>query len=988
MVSPYRSGYRHSRAVLALPLLLMSGFMGWLGLSAAESSRLQNAVPAKTTRPQWTTSRVTGTPDAPPPFKIVRAFPNLKFNHPLLLARCPGSDRLFIGEQAGVLYSFTNLPDARAELFCDLRKEIKTIHLLADAKEIEAVYGLAFHPKFASNRQCFVCYTLQGKKRNQTNLPDGTRVSRFTVTNTEPPRIDPANEEILLSFLQGGHNGGDIHFGPDGMLYVSTGDAGNPNPPDPFSTGQDISDLLSSILRIDVDHKDAGKNYAVPRDNPFIAMKGARPEVWAYGFRNPWRMSFDQQSGSLLVGDVGWELWEMVHRVEKGGNYGWSAMEGPQPIKPERAGPTPIQPPLIELPHTLACSITGGLVYHGHKFPELRGAYIFGDWETRRLWAARFEGDRVREMPEITRPSVRIVAFGADQSGEIYFLDYDQGTVHTIERNDRGGQNNDFPRLLSQTGLFDSVSKHTPAAGVVPFVINSPQWQDGAKTEHWIGLPGDSAMTLYTEGKPVPGLVYWHSFRMHFPQNAVLMRTMSLGGRRVETQLLHFETGDWRGYTYAWRDDQSDADLVPADGGEREISVGGEKRVWQFNNRNQCMSCHSNQSEYALACVPEQLNRVGSDGRNQLIALSEAGYLRRADDNDHSLPPFDSITAGREEKLADPGDASQPLEARARAYLHANCGHCHSDHGGGAVPLRLKYPVKVGKMNAVDARPTRGDFGLPDARIIKPGDPCASTLFFRMAKFGRDRMPHLGAERPDQAALDLMEAWIKGMKATPNNQQIANGEPPIDTALADLATALGASRKLQQMQPTDRSRLLTAAAKLEPGLVRDLFEGYFPAGSNESRKLGSSPRPRTILALSGDVGRGEKLFWSQAANCGSCHKVGDRGTQLGPDLSTIGKLRSREDLLESILEPSRRIEPKFAAYIAHCSDGRAISGLVTHRDEKSVVLRDAQNKEVKLVLTNVETLQPSRTSLMPQGQLAGMTAQEAADLLEYLVSRK
>src|SRR5262249_7831081 len=160
-----------------------------------------------------------------------------------------------------------------------------------------------------------------GKNRRQPNLADGTRVSRFTVTKTDPPRIDPASEEIIITFLQGGHNGGDIHFGPDRMLYISTGDAASPDPPEPLNTGQDISDLLSSILRIDVDHREEGdpgagprRNYTVPRDNPFVGLKGARPEVWAYGFRNPWRMSFDRQTGELFVGDVGWELWEMVHR--------------------------------------------------------------------------------------------------------------------------------------------------------------------------------------------------------------------------------------------------------------------------------------------------------------------------------------------------------------------------------------------------------------------------------------------------------------------------------------------------------------------------------------------------------------------------------------------------------------------------------------------------------------------------------------------------
>ena len=167
-----------------------------------------------------------------------------------------------------------------------------------------------------------------------------------------------------------------------------------------------------------------------------------------------------------------------------------------------------------------------------------------------------------------------------------------------------------------------------------------------------------------------------------------------------------------------------------------------------------------------------------------------------------------------------------------------------------------------------------------------------------------------------------------------------------------------------------------------------MFEGYLPSDGKGGRKLGSSPRPRTILALKGDARRGEKLFWSPALNCGSCHKVGDRGTAVGPDLSAIGKLRSREDLLESILEPSRRIEPKYAAYLVQTADGRSFTGLLVRRSEKEVVLRDAQNKEIVLAAKNVEELRPSRVSLMPQGQLAGLTAPEAADLLEYVASRR
>ena len=188
---------------------------------------------------------------------------------------------------------------------------------------------------------------------------------------------------------------------------------------------------------------------------------------------------------------------------------------------------------------------------------------------------------------------------------------------------------------------------------------------------------------------------------------------------------------------------------MPADGAEKEIAdpaplapvkeKAAAKRIWQFHSRSQCMSCHSNQSEYALAFLPEQLNRTGSDGRNQLVALTENGTIRRVGDGDKSLPPFDAASAAREKKMADPTDATQPIEARARAYLHANCGHCHSDHGGGSVPLRLQYSTRPANMKALGVRPTRGDFGLPDAFIIKPGQPWASTLYYRMVRSCRPR---------------------------------------------------------------------------------------------------------------------------------------------------------------------------------------------------------------------------------------------------------
>ncbi len=359
-------------AALLASVVLVSGTVALAAEPAAPKQRTA-----------WTTTRFAGTPDPAPPYRVEPAFPKLTFDRPVLLDSIPGTNHLVVGEVGGKVVSFPNDPAAsRTDLALDLA---------SGRPGASALYGLAFHPKFEASRQVFLCYVAKNDD------PDGTRVSRFVARSVDPLKIDPASEEILLTFRSGGHNAGCLAFGPDGYLYIATGDAAAPTPPDSYKTGQDLTDLLSSILRIDIDHRDPGKPYLIPPDNLFLATRGARPEIWAYGLRNPWRMSFDRTRGDLWVGDVGWELWELIFLVRAGMNCGWSVVEGPQPVRADVArGPTPIVPPVVAHPHSEAASITGGYVYRGKRLGALAGCTFMAITSRERCGAS---GTTARRSP-------------------------------------------------------------------------------------------------------------------------------------------------------------------------------------------------------------------------------------------------------------------------------------------------------------------------------------------------------------------------------------------------------------------------------------------------------------------------------------------------------------------------------------------------------------------------------------------------------------
>ncbi|RPI87740.1 MAG: hypothetical protein EHM42_04945, partial [Planctomycetaceae bacterium] len=614
---------------------------------AGETKTSATTQPAALRRTLWTTSRFRGTPEPPIPFRPERIYPKIAFKQPTVLTNAPGTDRFFVAEQSGKVYSLpADRNTATADLFVDATELVNRLRQrTGEDIEFEAVYGLAFHPDFAKNRFCYLCYVYHHKDQSKGQHPDGTRVVRLTVSPSDPPVCDPASELPVISWLQGGHNGGCLKFGPDGCLYISSGDGGPAFPPDPLNAGQDVSNLLSSILRIDVDRPAQGKQYSIPADNPFVELAGARGEIWAYGLRNPWKMSFDRKSGDLWVGDVGWELWELVYRVRKADNYGWSLYEGPQSVHTERPrGPTPIIAPTVAIPHTEGASVTGGFVYRGQKFQELQGQYIFGDWESRRIWGVAVVGAEVGEKREVVEPTVRVVDFSEDNAGELYLLDYDAGTIHGLERTNAVSTEATFPRKLSQTGILTSTREHQAAPGVIPFSINAPQWADHATAERFIGVPGQGTIRLFPAPQSIPNSMFQRT--TEFPADTVLMKTLSLelelgqpaSSRRIETQVLHFDGRDWRGYTYAWNEDQTDADLVDRLGASKTLTLrdplapeGKRQHTWKFPSRTDCLRCHNPWPEYLLAFNLPQLNRdhlFEGTRQNQLTTLQQLGLLQ------------------------------------------------------------------------------------------------------------------------------------------------------------------------------------------------------------------------------------------------------------------------------------------------------------------------------------------------------------------------
>ncbi len=654
-------------------------------------------------------------PSIAPAFRVVDAFPGVRFDRPLSLSRV-GSDYLVAG-QGGTIVRVTRSGDAwRSEPFLDVSGE------LAETEGESGLIGFAPSPDYETRPEVFIAYT--GRSTVEGSV---FRTVLARLSSTDGGRtIDPSTEEHLLTLERDmkGHNGGRLVFGPDRHLYVGIGDG---SWGDPFHRAQDPNELFGKILRLDVL---GARPYASPPDNPFFE-GGGRPEVWAYGLRNPWSFSFDP-SGRLWLGDVGHEYWEEIDIVTKGGNYGWPLREGSHCFQsPPCDVPGAIEP-VFEYGHVDGYAVTGGVVYRG-EHPALAGSYVFADFMTGRIWA--LDAAQPRDARMLLDSARNVSAFGEDENGELLLVDYG-GQVVRLEASKA---ETSASASLASLGCLDPNRNGEVNPTFTSYDVNSPLWSDGLDKRRWFSLPQDAKIHVADDGK------------LDLPVGSIVLKEFAAHGRRIETRMLTRDgENSWLGYTFQWNEAQTDAVLI-----DDAVTVDVDGSPWTLPSRGQCSACHRTAAGTLLGFVPEQLERG-----DQLDRFAQSGLLDRPVDHASITP------------LVDPYDTSLPDEARARSYLAANCSSCHGGAGSPQGVIDFRASIPAAEMFTLCQPPriplaTQRDDEEQPIHIISPGNPTGSAVVQRMSRTDRGRMPPIGRNRVDFAALDVVSSWIGSLSECP-----------------------------------------------------------------------------------------------------------------------------------------------------------------------------------------------------------------------------
>ncbi len=803
---------------------------------------------------------LTNLPAQPPQFgyTLVNAFPGLSLSGPVCIASPFGeTNRLFILERGGNIVVITNLVIPNRTVFMSLP-------VLSDSES--GLIGLAFHPGYATNRYFFVfssrdLTTSQGGGRHQ-------RISRFEVSPTNPNQGMPGTELPLITQRDtaGNHNGGDLHFGPDGYLYASLGDEGaqyNGN-----RNGQIITNkFFSAILRIDVDkrpgnlapnsHPANSTNYFVSADNPYIGLTSfngqpvdptkIRTEFYSIGYRNPWRMSFDRATGFLYVGDVGQDLYEEVSVITNGANCGWAYYEGlhlAKPLYPSQSTiltnpPAGLSFPIQEYPHGSGAfqgnAVIGGVVYRGNRISQLYGAYVFSDNTSGNIWILRYNGSNTVPFQRIAGASGPS-AFGTDpRNGDVLIAQLGNNQIGRLDYNTTSS-GPPLPPTLANSGAFSDLVSLTPNAGIVPYDLNVPFWSDNAIKTRWFSVPNTNLTISFnpTGNWSFPtGSVWIKHFELELTNGVPESR------HRLETRFIVRNTNGVYGVTYRW-DSATNATLVPEAGLDETLTIndGGTLRtqIWHYPSRSECLACHTPQGGFALGFNTAQINRdfdYSGSTTNQIEALRLAGYFSNAISNRYLLPA-----------LAHATNNAISLEYRARSYLAANCAQCHQPSGGvfALWDARITTP---GPQAGIINGPLNNNFGNTNNLVIVPGTLSNSILFQRVANLVPGHMPPLATSVINTQAVTLLAAWITN--ELPANLSFAAWQSnyfgatnaPNAAAQAD-PDADGARNYLEFLTHTDPTNSLDAW-KISIALSNGSAQIVFPQIANRGFEVQNAP---------------------------------------------------------------------------------------------------------------------------------------------------
>lgn len=840
------------------------------------------------------------------------ALGSLTFSEPMVVTSISGdSDRLFVAEKGGTIQTVHNLSGTPEKTeFLALESIFGSGESLRNVHE-SGFLSVVFHPDFLENGRLFVYYSV--------DIPDPTntvlfqRLHRITVADPQANQATILSHTPLLTIPDeaGNHNGGDLHFGPDGYLYLSLGDEGGAG--DSFDNARHITQAYSppwvtrpgfwgKMLRLDVDlrpgsltpnqHVQSSSRfpsavhagtYAIPPDNPFIGatewhgeaidLNDVRTEIWATGFRNPFRWSFDMPTGRIFLIDVGERTYEEVNLVVSGGDYGWSWREGvhafnsgPDPKTPPASGFNPIDP-IFEYDHTNdgvgndavihGLAGTGGMVYRGSRLTELYGAYIFADFLTGVIAAIReVDGNWVGERLAL---NTSISDFGADpRNGDLLFTDLASGAVKRLVRSGVSGESP--PATLSELNAFSDLDLLTPQPGVVPYQPNVNFWSDHALKRRWFVLQdGDDQVGFHRDRN-------WE-----FPEGMAWIKHFDLETtrgdpdtvRKLETRLLVKTEDSVYGLSYRWREDQSDADLVAEEGMNETLSVLVDgfprEQVWHFPSRSECITCHTPVGGHALSFNTRQLSRrytYGDLEQHQVEALAQAGYLSGVPGVVSDLPAY-----------AAADDSSQSLEWRVRSYLAVNCAQCHQPGGTGNGSWDARATTATEFAGIVNGA-LLNDLGDSANRFVVPDSLEHSMVLKRLRGESVSRMPPLASNEIDQTAIGLLSAWIQqtlpdwqsfedwriehfGLSLPPESE--ADRDPDMDgndnriefllgadplvatdtwQAIVDVSSSSG---QLSFVQPANRSVLIEGSTDMEAWSIWDQGPDWlgFPSESEE-----------------------------------------------------------------------------------------------------------------------------------------------------------